>query len=369
MRIAYFSDVPLPSRRAGSIHVMRMCEAFTRNGHQVTLHVPKRRQELDPDELFSFYGIDGGFRILGHRRSPKLGTGRLGDHLPGLVAKLQRADLVYARCHSRVVCDAARKSRIPTVFELHLLYPGNSLIRSILSSRNLRRVVLISEGLRRGFLKLHDFPEERTVVAHDGATPANGVTAKRIGDPSKFRIAYAGHLYPGRIDTIAGLAPRCPWADFHVFGGTEGHIQHWKRTLDGVDNIRFHGFVPPAAVASYLAGWDLLLAPYRREVYGAGGPDWNVVDWMSPLKIFEYMASGTPFVTSALPVLQEVLVDRETAYLCEPEDLDSWQRTLEEIRDQPDEALRIANRAREVFLKRYTWQARAAAVLDGVAQP
>ena len=37
MRILYISKSVIPSRTANSIHVMKMCEAFADNGHEVIL--------------------------------------------------------------------------------------------------------------------------------------------------------------------------------------------------------------------------------------------------------------------------------------------------------------------------------------------
>ena len=37
MNILYISNSIIPSRTANSIHVMKMCQAFADNGHEVTL--------------------------------------------------------------------------------------------------------------------------------------------------------------------------------------------------------------------------------------------------------------------------------------------------------------------------------------------
>ena len=40
VKLAYLSNSWIPSREANSIHVMKMCQAFARSGHEVTLVAP-----------------------------------------------------------------------------------------------------------------------------------------------------------------------------------------------------------------------------------------------------------------------------------------------------------------------------------------
>ena len=46
----------------------------------------------------------------------------------------------------------------------------------------------------------------------------------------------------------------------------------------------------------------ILLAPYQKDTIVPGGAITS--DWMSPLKIFEYMSSKRPLISSNLEVLK-----------------------------------------------------------------
>ena len=48
MKLAYLSAAKIPSREANSIHVMKMCQAFGRLGHDVTLLAPDVVDGLEP---------------------------------------------------------------------------------------------------------------------------------------------------------------------------------------------------------------------------------------------------------------------------------------------------------------------------------
>ena len=155
--------------------------------------------------------------------------------------------------------------------------------------------------------------------------------------------------------------PQAPFADFHVVGGLERDIERWKAELDGQPNISFHGFVPHARTAAYIAAFDVVLLPNQQRItwHKAGG---DIGQWTSPLKMFEYMSAGKPIVSSDLPVLREVLQDGRNALLCAPDDIPAWQAALERLNDQ---ALRAAlgQRALADFTAQYSWQRRAEAIL------
>lgn len=59
MKIAYLSSSEIPSRSASSVHVMKMCQAFARNGHDVTLFGLDGSQEDVPrnETPYTFHGV------------------------------------------------------------------------------------------------------------------------------------------------------------------------------------------------------------------------------------------------------------------------------------------------------------------------
>src|SRR5690606_33368021 len=87
---------------------------------------------------------------------------------------------------------------------------------------------------------------------------------------------------------------------------------------------------------------------------------------MSPLKIFEYMASGTAMVVSDFPVLREVL-NEDIAEIVDPTYVEAWIRSLDRLKD-PAARERLAANAYREFTARYTWEARAEHVLRGTEQ-
>ena len=102
MKIFYLSHARIPSRTANSLNVMKMCEAFAQNGHDVTLFAPRSsRTEPGVEDSFAFYGVEPRFDL---KRFPKKGKGLRGIYsyfsIVSWWIRLRRPDLLYGRDHS-----------------------------------------------------------------------------------------------------------------------------------------------------------------------------------------------------------------------------------------------------------------------------
>jgi glycosyltransferase involved in cell wall biosynthesis len=144
-------------------------------------------------------------------------------------------------------------------------------------------------------------------------------------------------------------------------GGTPEEVARWKSEVPA-DNLVFYGFVSPDKVYDYMGTFDAMLAPFQPNVL-VGDRKVDIARWMSPLKIFEYMAGGKPIIASNLPVLQEVLTDNENALLTDAADPHGWVAKINRLAD--DEALRrkLGQQAQKDFFSHYTWEKRAEILL------
>ncbi|MEM7482241.1 MAG: glycosyltransferase family 4 protein [Acidobacteriota bacterium] len=368
MRLLYLSLSYVPSRRASSVHVMKMCAALSRAGHQVEL-VTKRsaaRQEPGVDDPFAFYGVATGFRLTSLPRPAWRGGGLLWAAAQEALLRRRRGtvDLVYARDPGGA--RIAARLGMPLIFEAHNVPSGRALdrLRRLVAAPSLRRLVVISAALRGLLAEVDALPVgERTLVAHDAADPPPEPHEKSEG--GRLQVGYVGHLYPGRgIEIVAELATRLPQADFHVVGGRPQDVAAWQSRAER-PNLTFHGFVPPGRLAAHYRRFDLLLMPYQHRVAVASGGS-DTAAYMSPMKMFEYMATGTAIVSSDLPVLREVLTDGDDAVLVPADEPNAWEAAVRRLADDAEERRRLGRRAREHLLSHHTWDARARQVLDGL---
>ena len=377
MVITYLSSSTIPSRTANSVHVMKMCQAFANLGHQVYLIAPQKpdKESLgDTENVFSFYGVDENFEVIEIPWFDVKGRGHIYGYLAARRAKKYKPDLIYGR--NVAGCFFASFRDTPVIFETHTPVKSLGWLTDWQLKKRLnkfKRIVSISSALKQYYVDVYGINETSIFVAHDGADPWN---YPKLNDKSKNKgkyeltVGYIGQLYPGKgMEIILPLAERCTWAEFNVIGGTEDDIEYWKNMAIDIPNICFHGFVTQKQLPVYQTIMDVFLAPYQKTVYGAQAGNknrtkkLNISQWMSPLKIFEYMSCGKPIICSNLPVLREILIDGETAILCEPNHLDDWISALESLRTDHNYRDMLGENAKNTFLEKHTWLSRAEQIL------
>ena len=129
-----------------------------------------------------------------------------------------------------------------------------------------------------------------------------------------------------------------------------------------LDNVILTGFIPNADLPLYQAACDVLLMPYQKHVAASSGGD--IAAYLSPMKLFEYLACGRAILSSDLPVLREVL-NPDNAVLLDPEDVEGWAAALRLLQNDAHLRAMLGEQARRDAAL-YTWEARAGAILAGL---
>jgi glycosyltransferase involved in cell wall biosynthesis len=353
---------------------MKMCQAFTALGHEVQLFVTGHDPRIEWSELAKHYGLAHRFDIAW------LGRIRLlrgyGFALRSLArAKAWEAELYFVWPFQ--VAALASQRGLPTVFEIHDRPSGVTgpwLFRLFMGGTGARRLIAISHSLLawvESHFAIKPWPGFALVaplgvdLERYGDLPTNEQARAALRLPQGFIASYTGHLYPGRgMQLMLELARRNPQITFLWAGGEEEVVAAWRDRIakDGPRNIRLLGFVSNRDLPLVHAASDALLMPYQRKLQTSSGSD--TVEFASPMKMFEYMASGRPIISSDLPVLREILSE-QTALLVPPDDVQAWHDSLMWIRSDPSRGRALAQRAREE-VNQYTWQSRALKILAGL---
>ena len=371
MKIIYLANSTIPSHEANSVHVMKMCQAFAKNGHNTTLITRKRKKEDSGVNVFEHYGVEPIFNIkeITRRIIPKIGGLLYYAKYSLSLPKFNRKNvLIYGR-HLRGLYFASREG-LPCVLEVHVP-PKDERDRwyqeKIMTSSSFRRMVVITKALKDEYLKL--FPilkEEDILVAPDAADVPVGVEKKSIANISKnkrLQIGYVGSLYWGKgVEIILKLADEISDVDFQIVGGRKEDVDFWIKKNKN-KNVFFHGFVPHGKLSEYYNSFDIVLAPFQRKVFLSDNES-DIGKWTSPLKMFEYMAAAKPIIASDLNVLREVLIPERNALLASPENVDEWASCLVRLKNDPMLRKRLGNEALKNFLSNYTWKARAVKIIE-----
>lgn len=367
MKIAYLSSSIIPSRAANSVHVMKMCNAFASNGHDITLYAPNRKNEQEAGvvNVFEFYGVENKFTIK-KMPYPKVRFVRNLVYAFSCLFSLfsLKPNLVYGRDFFGCFFAAIF---FPTTYEAHAPLTGIrlKLLKLMLHMKKFKKLVLISEALRNVFLQDQAMAkfQKKIFVAHDGADMVSGNIQSSLlnfADEDKIKIGYVGSLYKGKGMEIVAELSKASLEEFslHVIGGMEKDIAYWQSKIDK-ENVYFHGFLSQDILIEYMAALDICLLPNQKVVlpYGAKNDSANISDFTSPLKMFEYMSHGKAIVCSDLPVLREVL-NEKNSILVKPDSVNEWVGAIRKLADK-DVREKLGQQALQDFLSNYTWKIRA----------
>ena len=370
-RIVYASKSIMPSRTANSIHVMKMCQAFADNGHEVVLLAPNipSKYEKGVEDVYEYYGVRKNFEIkkLWH---PDIIGGAIIYTLGVFFYLLfnKNFNLVYGRFLQG--CYVATFLRNSVIFESHeSLFDMKRLryfvFKRLVKSKSFEKLTVISQALKDIYLEKKFLHNIKIQVAHDGADEVRDLKnkAKLLGNEENLKVGYVGHLYRGRgIETIIECAKKINDMTFHLVGGLKRDIEYWKSYSKKIqlDNVYFYGFVSPKEAIKYKNSFDIFLAPYEKKVSVFGSHVTDTSKFMSPLKIFEYMSHNKPMIASDFPVIREVL-NEKNSILVDCDNIEGWINSLNKLKNLKHREV-IASQALKDFYN-YSWKKRATLVL------
>ncbi|ATU08255.1 glycosyltransferase family 4 protein [Methanohalophilus portucalensis] len=368
MKIAYLANSIIPSRTANSIHVMKMCQAFAKNGHDVVLLVPNRYSEEESvDNVYSFYGVDDCFEIkkMPFKKIKYAGMVYKSLHILNVLGSI-KPDFVYSR--DLPSCTFVAMKNYDTFLELHqpLISKVNSMFfKLLIKQKNFKKLIVISNPLKDIFSNNYSLADNYIRILPDGADEVYDFSPiiDWPGKNDNLQVGYVGHLYKGKgIEVIENICHMSSDVDFHIIGGLDEDIKYWKNRINS-NNVTFHGFVPQSKLSYYINSLDVCLLPNQKTIlpHGAKSNKSNISDFTSPLKMFDYMAHKKAIVASDLPVLKEVL-NHNNAVLVDPEKPDEWIDAIEKLKDKHLRE-RIGKYAYDDLRKNYTWSMRAQQIL------
>lgn len=380
MRIAYCTNVRLPSERAHGHQVAQVCDALAHLGHEVTIFAPFRRNVVR-DDYWDYYHADRSVQVryLGSFDpiQSKLLPGVAG--LLTLNAMLRKSlqaevsadafDVVYTR--SPALLPALLKSDVPVILELHQL-PRRQKRLFAKQCMQCALVSCLTSPMRDALVSWGVAPQ-KVIVAGDavdlsrfGHLPSREAARAQFNiHTNRIVVGYVGRLKTLGMEKGVGILLQAlkDLSDSHAYfgfivGGPAVDQHHYEAVAKklglGPADVMFTGEIPSDQVATALAACDVLAMPFPDL------PHYRL--YMSPLKMFEYMAANRPIVTSDLPTIRDVL-NHDNAIFCDPGDDRSLALALRWIKDHEQEAAERAQRAAEL-VKTHTWEERMKRILE-----
>lgn len=362
MKIVYLTSARIPDDWAHVIQIMKTCEAFAKEGHQVTLLAPYRARTRTEDP-FAYAGVSQIFFL---KKLPCIdlfaGTqGRFFYWLRTLSFLLSARLYLFFR-KTNIIYTRELLALVPlakTIFELHTVTPA--ILKRMPRLRRAKGIVAITGGIHNDLVK-EGLESEKIIVAPDAVSieefsslESKEVARRRLGIPLDAKAVF----YIGLLDTWKGADTLLATAKLLVPDIKTVIIGEGTKPLRELrkehPEVLFLGFRPYRELPGNQQAADVLILPNSgKEAISA--------KYTSPLKLFTYMASGVPIVASDLPSLREVLSEKN-AFIVPPDDPEALALGIRQALENPDDA---KNRARQARLDvvDYTWENRAKRILS-----
>ena len=366
------SDQVVPGHTGGSVHVLEVARGLAARGHEVHAVVHRQRGRPDREE-------DGGvhWHRISWRPAHRMFRFRARPAVEAL-ARAVKAEVVIERYYNfgGEGIRAASRAGLPSLLEVNspvVDHPGSlkGLLDALTVARPLRarRERLCREATAL-VAPLADivpaFARAKTETVTWGAdvdafSPArrSEETRRELGIPDgAVAVVFSGSFRPwhgvGVLEAAARLLQGREDVFFLLAGGPRAEAAHGYRG-------RLLGAVPYERMPAVLAAADVGVAPYDT----ARLRQLRLGFYWSPLKIFEYMASGLPVVTVQRPPLDEIVRPGLEGMHVPEADPAALARALAILADDAASRARMGRSARDRVVERYSW-ARHCEQLEGV---
>jgi len=367
----------IASKDGQYVHVEELTNALKKLGHEIIMVGPKVVEQKE-------FGSDGGF------------VAKLKKNLPSALyeilefcysfiafAKLAAAtirhkpDGFYERYNLFMPAGIWIKKifKLPMLLEVNAplfdertKYNGIKLKKLAKWSenytwRNADYVLPVTRVLAEIIKKHANVPEERIRVIPNGIdpekfknVPTTEDAKKRLGLDGKFILGFTGFVREWhRLDLVVDvLADTRLEENMHFLivgaGPVIEFLEQRAIKLGVHQKMTVTGIINRDSIADYIAAFDIALQP-------------DVVDYASPLKLFEYLALGKPVIAPQKDNIREIIEHKVNGMLILFENVNLIQ-AITRIKNDTLFSASISQEAKHtITVKKLTWENNAAKVI------
>lgn len=382
-KIFYFMNV-FPGPKARHVQMAKMIDSFLQNSVEVEFVLRKFEKKFT-DDIKSFYGLRNEFEYEEIESIKILPTNYDFYFRFNLVKKLDNISNYEARQKTAIYTrqSVTDRSLLEQIVRFKIDHGPQSFPKVVAEfhqgpsglelklARLLDGVVVISSALRDELIE-SGIDAEKVLLAQTGVDlEAYRERSKKdrysireeLGLPAnRYIIGYTGHLYKDRgLDTLVEVAK---YLDDNylilIVGGMEEDIKRINRLIlreKVKSRVKLVGKKPASSVPLYQLSSDALVMPYSKR--------WNLQDWSSPMKLYEYMASGRPIISTDFQTIRSVL-DEGSCIFVKPDDTQEMLKAIKHCRKDQSLSNSISRRAFEI-VQDFSWDKRARKIVDFIS--
>jgi glycosyltransferase involved in cell wall biosynthesis len=367
MKLIYIANVRMPTEKAHGIQIIKMCEAFANLGAVVELFAPRRFNSIKQDP-FEYYNVNNNFKIRYLPRIHLTKFGKIGFLIESFTFSVSVFFHTFFIKNNKKVVVYSR-DLLPAffiggmgykIFYEALVGRDNSIFKLV--KNNLTGIVALNKWIKE-YISRKYINKDKILVAPNGVDleefkklPIKKTCRSKIGIRKDIKLVlYSGHLYGWKgVDVLANTAQLLPKIMFGFLGGTNDDIKLFKEKYKHNKNIIMFGRKHHKDVAVYLKSADVLVLP---NIATSKTSNYET----SPIKLFEYMASGTPIVSSMLPSISEIVNNNDVKFFKSGSSVE-LKLAIESILSD-NYLIGIMSKNAYSKVKEYTWNKRAGNIL------
>ncbi|MFH0892333.1 MAG: glycosyltransferase family 4 protein [Candidatus Falkowbacteria bacterium] len=380
----YIISAHIPTEKAYGHEDVKMCEIMSKAGINVELISPRSANSVK-NNIFEFYGLEENFSVkyltTFNYFSIFRNFERFGFYVNWFCFFLR---LVFLKTDADAVIFTRmpeiawlyKKKKHKVIYECHEWF-GRSEKLALYLLRNCDHIITTNRFIKQKFADA-GFAGKKILVATNGvdlekfrfelfkeeaADELNLDTKLNSLFKSKTILLYAGSFKTMNVDKgINEILRAMKILDnnnlfFLAIGGNEPDLKYYRDMAEklGVEKqCSFIGRRNQTELALWQKAADILLAPFPDKAHYRY--------FMTPLKLFEYMAAKRPIVASDLPSIREIMNDKNCLF-CHPGDAEDLAAKIKKLLQDKDFGKKLAEQAFE-DVKNYSWERRVEKILN-----
>jgi len=350
-KIYYVCELNLPSKSAYSIHVMKMCEAFSKIGFDLNLLTINHCKNSN---LFRLYNVKYQFKIDSIFKN-KINFNlllRILFTIKILLKRIEKDSIFISRSIIFALIASAFKKKV--VLELHHEISGFSKLLYFLLAyfnliQNLKYIFL-----HKNLNKIYKIKKKKNFL-DDGVD----INVFKFKKKIKYinTCIYIGSFFEGKgIETILKIAKLNKKITFHLYGD-KNFLQKNKISK----NVKIFDYISYNKIPKILSLYKVALMPYQNKVKGRNSSVW-LENYMSPLKMFDYLAAKMIIIATDLKVYRHILKDGYNCKFAPVDDHYYWNKIIQDSFKNNLQNNKITINAYKTA-KKYTWEIRCKKII------
>lgn len=378
MKILYIANARMPTEKGHGWQIAKMCESFAEYGCSIKLIVPLRFNPIKKNP-FNYYGIKKIFKIVYIPCFDLVKFGKIGFFIQAIsfaiaaffYSLFKKIDIIYSR--DEIYCFFISFFKKNVYYEMHD-YPKKRFWLYKIMFKRAQGIISTNHFKKNLLIKDFKIKAEKIFVQPNGIDLSQfniklnkkqireklqlPINKKIIGYVGKYKTKGQGKGAENLIDAFSKMLKLNTDIFLMFVGVNKDELEEAQKVLKhaNVDRCSYKiiTHVPHEKIAFFLKAPDVLVMNYP-----------NIKDYayfMCPLKMFEYMASGVPVVSTNLPSIREVLSE-ENAVIVEPDNEQSLIIGIKKVLFDERLAHDIANQAL-IDVKKYSWNKRTGNIIN-----